>query len=63
MRFKSKDKQPQKIGDKRSRVVFAYWPTKVVDEWIWLESYIVFEAYFAKTGWTLLAKTVLEDVE
>ena len=63
MRFKSKYKEAEKIGDKRTRVVFAFFPTKVQANWLWLESYAVLEAYFAQTGWTLLAKSILDDEE
>ena len=50
MRFKLKEKLP-KVGDKRFREVFAWWPVNIkneIDECIyqvWLETYIVEEEF------------------
>lgn len=38
-------KTEPKLGDKKEKIEFAFFPTKVEDKWIWLEKYIAIYVY------------------
>lgn len=41
---RSENRNPQ-LGDSRTRRRFAWWPTKVLNAWVWLERFAIVEEY------------------